>query len=680
MRALGTTLRYAFAGSVIFGVTSMVRNLSQIQDQLGQIAAIGSVAGPGGSIPLTTQQISDLGSQTRQAAIDAVTPVSDFNDAVLNLYSTIQNVPPNRAVEMVKVFAETARLTQTDVTSLQQVALQSQFAFHRPHTIEEARRQSREYFALISQAPGGAANAPQIYQQLGPLARVFAFGRGTQEQMLGFTLAALRGGGTPATNLRGLQYLAQTVASPDEQTKTSRAAFHSIGITDDFIRRHGIAAALRVVLQRINQGGVGGNLTGLRGLDDDALSQIEAQSGDDPFAAMSNLGVSGEGAQLAARLFHRVHALRTVIGLATRTQHGPGVESTVADDLTLINDAATNHVNDVNNLAKAWNRFRQQSRLPQAAQALQSASVGIATEAERIINYHGILTRGITSGGREVNRHPDIALGALLTTGALALRGGRLGLLTGAGRRVAGGAVLAQGLSGDTHTPGATPQNPMFVFIVGQLSNPFGRGITTGPGGGGPGPIVAGGAGSEATRVGRLARLRNVGGRLLGPVSVGLALGEGYNALFPEGDREVYGLGRDSRSRVRQHPILSYLGLGHMGGGFLGFGRHFQYTHDPTAGERGIMSLYQSGRITSDQAERRLRAVAQTHPGQWQALAERGIVVSGRATVDVNVHQLDAHGRRARTTKKSVSVDLLPDFTAPAPTHRGRAKTTRGGR
>lgn len=686
MRALGTTLRYAFAGSVIFGVANMVRNLSQIQVQLGQIAAIGSAAGPGGgSIPLTTNQISNLGATVRQASIDSVTPVQDFNDAVLNLYSTIQNVPPNKAAEMVKEFARTAKLVQTDTTTLQQVALQSQFAFHRPHTLEEARRQSREYFSLISSAPGGPAAAPQIFQQLGPLARVFAFGRGTQEQMLGFTLSALRGGGTPATNLRGLQFLMQTVASPDEQTKTSKAAFHRLGITDEFIRTKGVAAAMQIVLKAIRGGGVTG-AEGLRGLDDETLGNVEAQAAGDPFAATSALGIQGGGAQLAAQLFHRVHALRTAVGLATRFEAGPGVDKTVADDLRLIQGAAEGHTDDVNNLSKAWDRFQKQSRLPQASQAIQSASVALATQAEEIINFNGVVTKAITRGGEEVNRHPAIALGGILGLGALALRGGRLGLLTGAGRAVGGAAVVGQGLVSGSNVPGGSPQNPLFVFIVGQLSNPFGsRGVRTG-GPGMPGGVISTGEEAAQTggRISRFGRVARIGGRIVGPASWALA-GYEIDQAFLGGSTPGLPFGTSRHEpRAPRQTLLEYLSKQHEKKASLlqsafGIGGGMEFIHKPTGGEKGIIDLFQRGKISGQEAEARLINVARTHPKQWAELMREGVItISGKAKIDVNINQKDAAGKQ-RTTKKSVTVDLIPDFTPPAPTHRNK-KTTRGGR
>jgi len=681
MRALGTTLRYAFAGSVVFGVSNMVRNLSQIQTQLGQIAAIGSQAGPGGgSIPLTGSQISGLAETVRQAATDTITPVNQMNDAVLNLYSTIQNVPPNRAVEMVKEFAKTAILTQTDVTTLQQVALQSQFAFHRPHTVAEARRQAQEYFTLISAAPGGPAAAGQIFQQLGPLARVFAFGHGTQEQMLGFTLAALRGGGTPATNLRGLQYLVQTVASPDEQQKTSRSAFHRLGITDEFVRKYGVAKALERVLGAIRSGGVSGGAN-LRNLDDDTLAQVEAQAAGDPFAATSQLGIGGTGATLAAQLFHRVHALRTAVGLATQTQRGPGVDATVADDLQRIADAANGHAKDVDDLQKAWTRFRQQSRLPQAAQAIQTMTLDVATELESVINYRGKLTGGITDLSKQVHAHPDISIAALLGIGALALRGGRAGLLAGGARGALGGSVVAQGVLSGQNVPGGSPLNPLFVWVVGQGFNPFGGRVMfpkkigpeeePPPGSGGisgffrrqAGNIGAGGL-ALASRFGGAARQVGGAGRS------GLLL---FGAEAPAlGDMLSIAQGKDPFAyEVKgNYPLLRF------------FQEHRKYG---SPAERDVIRRFNTSTdpqfgFNEAASAKRLREIAHTYPRQWADLVRQGVVVmTGHAKIDINVNEKDASGKTTRTTKKKVTVDLFPDFTTQAPNTR-RGNTRRGGR
>jgi hypothetical protein len=45
MRAFGTTVRYALAGTAIFGITSMIGKLNQLQQQLGLISAIAPTAG-----------------------------------------------------------------------------------------------------------------------------------------------------------------------------------------------------------------------------------------------------------------------------------------------------------------------------------------------------------------------------------------------------------------------------------------------------------------------------------------------------------------------------------------------------------------------------------------------------------------------------------------------------------
>src|SRR4051812_22444986 len=60
MRALGTTLRYTFAGSAVYGVASMVRELGQFQARLGEISSIATTTG---GQPLVGRGLDELGDR-----------------------------------------------------------------------------------------------------------------------------------------------------------------------------------------------------------------------------------------------------------------------------------------------------------------------------------------------------------------------------------------------------------------------------------------------------------------------------------------------------------------------------------------------------------------------------------------------------------------------------------------
>lgn len=679
MRALGTTIRYAFAGTAVFGVANMVRNLAEMQRQLGQIAAIGSVAGPGGgSIPLTSQMIAQLGSDVRQAAVDSITPVNDFNNAVLNLYSTIQNVPPNQAVEMVKTTARTAQLMQVNVQDAQQAFLQMQTAFRRPHNTAEIKKQQREFFTLISLAPGGPAAGQQIIQQLGPLSSVMAFGRGTQEQMLGLTLASLRGGGTPGTNLRGLQFLLQTIASPGTQTKSSQAALASVGVTPQFIARHGVTAGLMKVLARIRQGGVGGNVHALMTADDASIDNLDASG--DPAAAMSNLGITGSGSQFAAKAFHRIHALRIAIRLATQMTRTSDTAS-IADDLKVITDAANGHVTDVNNVSKAWKRFQNQARLSEAAQAISSMGLDVANTFSPALNF---VARGVTGFERFEHRHQrEIAYGGTATLAALLLGGRRLlasGLLKGAG----GAAIVGTGLVSGDQTRGGSPVNPLFVFVVGQLGNPFQWGkLMAGAAAGTGATAAAEGAAAGAaatTTASRFSRLAKVGSRSIWPL---IAVGALYESEKFSRQQEQM----DERRRAvspHSHSLLDYLRHTRSGGvhiGVPGIGPHIGFGGHPnlTPSEQRIFDQLKAGTISADEAEQRLRRVAPT--GDLRAAGIPKLLnLKAKANITIKLDQKDPKSGKTTTRNVPVTIDLVPDFTSPAPQTRGQHTTSRGGR
>jgi hypothetical protein len=512
---------------------------------------------------------------------------------------------------------------------------------------------------------------------------VFAFGHGTQEQMLGIYTRGSAWWRYASNQLaRSSVPRCRRSHRRTSRPKTSRQAFNRLGINDEFIRKHGVAKALQRVLGAIRTGGIsgGGNL---RNLDDDTLASVEANAAGDPFAATSQLGIGGQGATLAAQLFHRVHALRTAVGLATQMRHGPGVDATVADDLTRIQEAADGHATEVDNLQKAWARFRAQSRLPQAAQAIQTMTLDVATELETIINYRGAITGGITDLGKQVHRHPDIAIGSLLGVGALALAGGRASLLAGGARGALGGSIVAQGALAGQNVPGGSPLNPLFVWIVGQGFNPFGgRKMFPSPIGPENRPPPESGGGGLFGFLRRQAGNVGVGGAYLASRLGGTARGAAgaarssallFGAEAPAlGDMLSIAEGKDPFAyQVRgNYPLLRF------------FQEHRRFG---TPAERDVLRRFNTSTdpqygFNEASSARRLREIAHTYPKQWADLVRQGVIVmAGRAVLDVNVNEKDAGGRTTRTTKKKVTVDLYPDFTTRAPNTR-RGNTRRGGR
>src|SRR5262245_49248967 len=106
-KAIATTIRYAVAGRAVYGMYEMVQQLNQLQQQIGLISALGNMP--------AQKVIAGLGG-IRAAAVESVTPLSDFNEGIINFYSSVNNPPPmNKTADILKEISLTAQLAQTDV-------------------------------------------------------------------------------------------------------------------------------------------------------------------------------------------------------------------------------------------------------------------------------------------------------------------------------------------------------------------------------------------------------------------------------------------------------------------------------------------------------------------------------------------------------------------------------------
>jgi len=98
MKAIGTTIRYAFAGTLIFGLTRTVGQLAEIQRQVGLI----SVTGTAGGLKLTGQSLRGFMDETRIGSVDALTPITEYNNAIVNLLSTVRSIPQDEITQFIR--------------------------------------------------------------------------------------------------------------------------------------------------------------------------------------------------------------------------------------------------------------------------------------------------------------------------------------------------------------------------------------------------------------------------------------------------------------------------------------------------------------------------------------------------------------------------------------------------
>lgn len=661
VRALGTTLRYTLAGTTIFGTISTVRNLSAVQEQLGLISAISPTAFNG--IALVGDRLTQLGEQAEDAAYRALTPVSEFNEGLVNLVSTVQNVPENEVVPILEQIAQTARLSLTPVDEATKGITGMLVAFGRAPNLDNVQRFLAEYQRLIFTVPGGAAAGPQIIQQLPQLAAVSRLAAVNPEQMFALLNTVLRAGGTPSTSARGLQYLIQGLAQPP--SAQAKKALASIGITPEFTQRQGGVASLFRLIQEVKRRGVSGNTTALRGMSPELLDQLEGVAGPDQLAG---LGISGAGAEFARQAVGRVHGVRSLVLLAAQ-------QDQAISDLQAMTELGNNHAEQIKELHDSWRRYADRAQLRQASIAFDQMALDVAQVFEPLFNFGA---RGIGELRDIVDAHPGAAAGAGGGIIAALLAGRGLGRGAGGLLRGFGGVQAIQDIAATTggaeRVRGDSPTNPVWVAIVYSLS---GSGIAGGLGRRGPGPIGLppddmrnpGNAG----RLGRASRLRLLSG--LGAAGfTGLAGAIGVEQYIELQKQWAI----EHRTKAEPTRLLDYLqaqtgGVALPGGlmGTAGFGKSFRlfgHKRDLTADEMNIMNRLKAGYINEASAERMLRRV-----GSEEHLRGAGVQrISGRAEVTVNIDT--PQGRITRT----VPLGLFSDFTSPAPTTRGKPKTYRG--
>ncbi len=139
-----------------------------------------------------------------------------------------------------------------------------------------------------------------------------------------------------------------------------------------------------------------------------------------------------EGKVFLGEIFHRIHALRTALALQGQLNVGQAQK-----DLKTINDAAKGHVEDINNLRKAWQHYMEKAPLARAAIAVQSLTLQLARNAEPVLNP---AARGITYVSKQSLEHPHVtqavegALAATLLSRGAASMFPKYGAILGKGR------------------------------------------------------------------------------------------------------------------------------------------------------------------------------------------------------------------------------------------------------
>lgn len=513
-RALATTFRYMVAGNIVFGGFGLVRSLSQIQTQMAMIKTLAP------DMNFAGRAAGDFFDQLQRGSMASLTPLDQLGESTINLLSSVQGVKKSELAEMVTDLAEGAQLAQTPVDEITKAVTGMVQAFQLPPTRENFNKLLRDYITLIRRAPGGPAAGQQIIQQLAPLAAVSRLANVSPQQMFGLMTTSLRFGGTPATAGRGLQFLLQSISAPHKQ---ERGALAQAGVTPEFVQQFGGLAAIRAVMRHARGLGIQG-AGNLRGLPDETIDSLDTAG----MAGLKDLGVSGRGIEWLQKAIGRIHGVRNIITLMTQATAGPAGGGNFAADIEAADRAFKGIGREGAGVEAQFRDFARDQPLKAAGIALHNIALEAPRALEGLINP---VARQVAGLGTFAMRHPQgtrtvmqgaaafmAAMGLARGLGALRGGGGIRGFFGALGRFGGQRFVQERALEAATNAQragvlGGSPQNPLYVTVVGQL---FG-GQTPGPGGGG----ILGDVEKGAKKAPWWARLNRFGA--LGKVGLGVA-------------------------------------------------------------------------------------------------------------------------------------------------------------
>lgn len=521
MRAIGTTIRYALAGGLIYGLATSVTKLADFNDMLGQIEAT-ALRIQDGRFEGLGDQLDDLGDRAFALSNRWGVAADAVQEHMQRFFSAF-DIPGNaeRQMEMSSAWAEQMVILQRALGREAGDPLQLSGGVAGliqgmgPQAGQDPAATARRISNIIAAVLVGTPNITgvDIARDIGRLAGAQTSLRMTPEQIFAVYGTAARLGGSPAVIGRGVtQLLTAELVNP--QTKEQQEAFRRLGLPTQpgALREMGGWNILMQLMSRFQAPTV-------------AQQQILGTE-EDPEAALQAAGIPKESVNLLFQAFGRMESARQFMNLLA-----VGGRDALQDFIGTIDDAV-----ESNRALASANARAQEDYLNITANALSNFRTQLARGLERP------LLRPVAAGVRAVAGLSDrlgpegtvAAVGGGLAAGTLfrlLMRGrltGALGRVPGLGRMLGRFGANSQQLAlaslvgagpGVFTATGMGPEragargNPLWVVI-----DPLSWGMPGSPGGpqwqpGMGAEVAAGGAG----RTGR--------GRFIPPFAVGVGTG-----------------------------------------------------------------------------------------------------------------------------------------------------------
>lgn len=472
MQAIGTTMRYFFAGGAIFGTMNAFRQWAEFQSKLGDIAAI--------SPNLNRSQITEIGNTLLQQSTAMATPVQELEESARNIQSTLQDLDPSQITRFTELFSKGALVAETDAYNFGNAIMGMRNAFDLG--LGDMERVADEFFQVISLSAGMTGD--EWAQFSGRVVAGAGIAGASLEQMNALMVIMTRQGATAATNVRHLAQFLQQLRNP---TQESLPFWEDIGLDEETLRTAPFQTILDTLMKAVKDRG------GLRQLD---TNEINAMEQDLEFMPKD----AGGGESLLMDLFGRMESRRAalvVLSQMLNPDRGSGFKTEQGlksyDELLTIFDQSTNKAENLN---AAVERALDRKRVQQFGIAMRNMFTEALNPAER----------QIAGAASWLTEHADPRLvqgaaAAMLGYGAFKVGQGGMKGLKGMGRflRGAGGVGFAAESLAGTMPPQGSFASPFWV-IIHPLSNIPGGGL--GKGGRGGAPVVGpmGGGGGPAGR------------------------------------------------------------------------------------------------------------------------------------------------------------------------------------
>ena len=377
-QAMGTTIRYFFAGQVIFGALGAIRALRDFQTELANVDTFAKTAS---GLPLLSSQLQNLGTDLVDISDKTITPVANLTQVIDRLYASLdRNVSVGTAKSLTQIIAQTAKISQVqDPSVLAPHFIGGVTAFGLPQKTDKeligsVQRIAADFFKVTRQS--GIVTGEDYAAQAGLLFKSAGLAGLNPEQLSTAAVLSTKFGGTPANNLSNLSQLLTYLKHP--KTKANKAAYAQAGV--DLNTDSGWTILNKLIAHTRSLGHAPMSAAQLKGLPDDATA--------------TDAGLSTPASNFITSAFGRIQSQRT---LAVLVQVWNQASKTMSSFNTSLTDAK-----------KATDKFNHDQPLAELQNTVTNFRLSSIRGLQPVINP---VARGLNGLLKSANRHPTALTG-----------------------------------------------------------------------------------------------------------------------------------------------------------------------------------------------------------------------------------------------------------------------------